>query len=619
MKRSRPQKGNPPKVSRNSRRNADSDNENGDCPSYESKQRSRSTRRNEREVVREARPTRTRATARFIEEDAMVDMEAEGQDTDFGMEESQDLDSQDRDRISRSRSRSDSRNVETTSGDESEEDGEVTFNQSQQSSTNNNATRAEPDVQSDAENVPNDTSAVGSLSAGKAADDMCSVMDEGINKSMTEMHQYFDRKFDNMTKVMELERELAQKKQQLSNLEKKGKSNNINTVVEDEEVQRGEEDSQSEVTVYKRAVNREETNKRDSLSSDEPMDTSDELPQSNDLNTQEYFSERAVNQPEPSKDRRVTPRVDDRPAAERSYQELTPAERQALERKLVEEKAARLLKESEQSKARIYEVAGKETNSVAANLTNLGPQLHAVIVDESYRLVASHLDESLRKKIINQEFVEFAKLLPAKRGSETEQLMRLVNKGGQAFYSPIVDRSAQINCYAKWEQAFRIFSDVYTSVYPQRGPELIQYNHIIHSAAQSFLWDNVSAYDIEFRQHMSRNPFRNWGVILQQAYTMCIKDRHRSEGSSSNSGWRGGESPAAMMKKRKPCIAFQRGTCKFGSKCKWDHRCNFCNKFGHGTSVCRKAVGSTGNEMTENSNNEKTTNNSSHERREFSK
>ena len=100
---------------------------------------------------------------------------------------------------------------------------------------------------------------------------------------------------------------------------------------------------------------------------------------------------------------------------------------------------------------------------------------------------------------MNHEYVDFVKLLRKdKVNMDEDSPLVLVNKGGQTALMPYRDRSVTINSYNKWEQSFRIFSDVYTSHYPERAPELIQYNHIIHNASQTYYWDNVYTYDKEF-------------------------------------------------------------------------------------------------------------------------
>ena len=89
-----------------------------------------------------------------------------------------------------------------------------------------------------------------------------------------------------------------------------------------------------------------------------------------------------------------------------------------------------------------------------------------------------------------------------------------------------VDASlSQIGSFLKWEQAFRVYSNILTKQYPSKATELLQYNHTIHVASMSYIWENVYAYDPEFRNHISRHPSCAWNVILQQAWTMILKDR----------------------------------------------------------------------------------------------
>ena len=55
--------------------------------------------------------------------------------------------------------------------------------------------------------------------------------------------------------------------------------------------------------------------------------------------------------------------------------------------------------------------------------------------------------------------------------------------------------------------------------------ELIQYNHIIYTASLTYVWGNVYGCDKDFGLHMGRHPKRSWGIILQQAWAMRLKDR----------------------------------------------------------------------------------------------
>ena len=175
--------------------------------------------------------------------------------------------------------------------------------------------------------------------------------------------------------------------------------------------------------------------------------------------------------------------------------------------------------------------------------------------------------------------------------------MEMVNKGGMSFWVPVADHeNAVINSYARWEQAFRVFSNIYTRHHGWAS-ELLQYSHTIFTAAQTFCWDNVYRYDREFRVHMSRHhPNRSWSVILQQAWSMCLKDKN-SNGSyhgfgHNNMGHGRGQGQGQQSSqgvRRWLCFDYNQGNCTFGRKCKFDHRCAFCNKFGHGAHNCRRS------------------------------
>ena len=205
-------------------------------------------------------------------------------------------------------------------------------------------------------------------------------------------------------------------------------------------------------------------------------------------------------------------------------------------------------------------------------------------------LVGSHIDDTVKRKIGAGEYIDFAKLMPCdKINSEEDSRTEMVNRGGMSYWVPVSDReNTQITSFVKWEQAFRVYSDVYNSFHPGKAGELIQYNQIIYTASQTFTWENVYKYDREFRMHMSRHHLqRSWGIILQQAWSMFLKDKVSTPGGHSSVGSGNGNRNAGV--KRKLCFDYNAGLCTFGKCCKFDHRCSFCNKFGHGSHICRKA------------------------------
>ena len=254
------------------------------------------------------------------------------------------------------------------------------------------------------------------------------------------------------------------------------------------------------------------------------------------------------------------------------------------DKEIAKNRADQLVRQAEANKAKILEVSG-EINSDNEDLqvrNNVSVHRHhPSLVDEDYLVVGGHVDELTRLRIENGEYIDFARLLPRDRQIEEDNRMEIVNQNGRTFFVPATgSESGSITNFSRWEQAFRVFSNVYTRRFPERSAELIQYNHIIHTAALTFTWENVYLYDRDFRLHISRYPGRSWAIILQQAWTMRLKDRNGKSENSRSEKVRG---------KKDVCWRYNQGRCTFGSGCKFEHRCAVCNKYGHGAHICRKA------------------------------
>ena len=112
--------------------------------------------------------------------------------------------------------------------------------------------------------------------------------------------------------------------------------------------------------------------------------------------------------------------------------------------------------------------------------------MHTAMIDEDYIMVGSHVDEATLTKIKNSEYVDIAKLIPKDRILANEDnRLELVVKAGHTYYVP-VNEDTDITSFSHWEQAFRVFSNIYTKFYPHRSTELIEYNHIIHTISLSY-------------------------------------------------------------------------------------------------------------------------------------
>ena len=205
--------------------------------------------------------------------------------------------------------------------------------------------------------------------------------------------------------------------------------------------------------------------------------------------------------------------------------------------------------------------------------------LHSVLVDKSYSAIANHVDEQTKKKIINNEYVEFAKLIPKNKfrrlEDESSGLQQVVSKGGYMYCLQLgkhkdMSGADTILNFAKWTRPSE-FSHTSTLGPTLIGqPKLMQYSHTIHDAAQSFLWENVYAYDRDFRHHLSQKIGRSWGVILNQAWTFYMRERsiYSMHGSGSNV-----QRGTPGRPKRDMCWTYQTGKCTYGISCKYEHKC----------------------------------------------
>ena len=352
-----------------------------------------------------------------------------------------------------------------------------------------------------------------------------------------------------------------------------GNSNNESNKFGD----RNSKPSGSETTIYCNAVEFRDPNieqnditeerevpvvkeKRDSTSSEDQVDTSDELIEFDEHD--KFISEC----------RREVTLQHNGPSTSGYQQPRQPRE---------ESRGDQIVKEAESAKARVLATPGMiESSELIPGV------IHSSVLDEDYMVVGSNIDMNVQKRIIENEYIDFARLLPKDRVlQEEDHRMEIVSKGGHTYFVPAADReyNGGVTNFNKWEQAFRVFSNIYMRQYPHKAAELIQYNHIIHMASLNYTWDNVYLYDKEFCLHISRHPTRSWAIILQQAWAIRLKDRLRTDNYPG-----GGD--VRRPRSKEPCRRFNRGNCSYGQNCRFDHHCSVraCGKFGHGAHICRK-------------------------------
>ena len=87
---------------------------------------------------------------------------------------------------------------------------------------------------------------------------------------------------------------------------------------------------------------------------------------------------------------------------------------------------------------------------------------------------------------------------------------------------------------------------------------------------------------------MSQYPNRNWGKIYTQMWNLAMKEpitkfvRYGNANQSNNRQTEG-------KNREKYCWKFNKNKCK-NKNCDWEHRCKYCDGWGHGLYNCYKKL-----------------------------
>ena len=260
--------------------------------------------------------------------------------------------------------------------------------------------------------------------------------------------------------------------------------------------------------------------KRESSSSEEKLNSSDEMrlegeefdtPYVTEPNDKVLFKQFLEYKMWEQKDRERRRSTDDDGIRLSTSRYRSTEERRA---EATQDDIKRMVQRAKKTKATMYQIPGKQdidNVAIELGLTKIFKEndvLMSALVDEDYTTVENHVDETMRQRIISGQYIDLAKLVPKdKVQANKDPRMELVNRGGRAYYELAYDRETSvINSFAKWQQAFRVYASIYSETNPRKIKELLQYEHIIHTASLTYTWDNVYAYDMDFHIHMGKYP-----------------------------------------------------------------------------------------------------------------
>ena len=177
----------------------------------------------------------------------------------------------------------------------------------------------------------------------------------------------------------------------------------------------------------------------------------------------------------------------------------------------VMDKADKVVLDAEKIRANLIAPRGMLPINIDSNIE----LLRNLDNDDDFFHVSCHVDPALKEKIERGDFIDLDKLLPKDKAaggysmSEEHQGVQLFTKNGQTFLAPAASEK-KISNLKLWDQAFWVYATIYTRANPQRSSEVWQYVHIIHTAAGTYSWSNVSFYDFMFRKLMATKPWHSW-------------------------------------------------------------------------------------------------------------
>lgn len=238
-------------------------------------------------------------------------------------------------------------------------------------------------------------------------------------------------------------------------------------------------------------------------------------------------------------------------------------------------------------------------NSSVINSSSSSTVSSAMFNDSPFQLtsvcepLASNVSQSMRTKIVNSEYVDFAQLLDfqEKTSEEPRDMKLVVDESGTFVWKPNKPKN-QITSIFGWTSAFFIFSSIYLQAHPHRAQELLKYAQIVRMAASRFGVFSQNrlgwySYDKQWRLRQACHPQRSWGVLDSELWSMYVStptdNRAFQPRDLASAPWR----ENAVLQNL--CFNFNRSECS-RKNCPFKHKCARCQDGGHGAGKCEKAT-----------------------------
>lgn len=193
--------------------------------------------------------------------------------------------------------------------------------------------------------------------------------------------------------------------------------------------------------------------------------------------------------------------------------------------------------------------------------------------------LGSHVPESLKTKIKQNEYVNFSSLI--KGPVELDMFDAGVTLGLDNSLNLVTRPRVQtdkISSIEKWSDAFLVFSSIYLSAHQEHTQDILHYMYVIREAASNFGGTFWRTYDEQFRLRQA-TEFMPWSSINSDLWLRCFSGAARTQSSSDNM-------PAKQNQSKPPCIDYNKGYCKWVN-CRYPHICSICFTQQHGRWQCK--------------------------------
>ena len=206
-------------------------------------------------------------------------------------------------------------------------------------------------------------------------------------------------------------------------------------------------------------------------------------------------------------------------------------------------------------------------------------------------LLSKHVPDNIRRRIWANRVVDFAFLLqPDPHEDETLEFVRTGDSNALSLRK--TKAKGKVDNWIAWNKALRVFTEIYCMKYPNRCMPLLQYSGLLNNLSSKFPFDQVYAYDKEFRADLQWNPNKQWNVIDTQLWSMCLHGIHTLPHQGNPRQYTFKKPNRSDTRARptqgtiKHCFDHNRGGC-FRPSCVFPHICGNCGASNHITTQCR--------------------------------